>query len=125
LIWLDSGSEQLGVEARTLTDRGLAAEGLALSAISFWEAGTLQRKGRISLGLDLDSWRSQLLQAGVSEIAVSGDIAARAAALEEFHGDPADRIIVATALREGAELLTADGRILKWSGSLLRRDARV
>ncbi|MDZ7752099.1 MAG: hypothetical protein U5S82_10630 [Gammaproteobacteria bacterium] len=47
-----------------------------------------------------------------------------AGALRNFHGDPADRMIVAAALRHGAELVTADRRILDWNGRLLRYDAR-
>jgi len=48
-----------------------------------------------------------------------------AALLEDFHGDPADRLITATAKRLGATLLTADERILAWSGDLTRADART
>ncbi len=72
---------------------------------------------------DLQSWRAQLRQAGLVEIAVTGDIGLRAAELRSFHADPADRIIVASALREGATLCTADRRILDWHGHLKRHDA--
>ncbi len=123
LLWLDGGSSRLGPKARLALDRALAEDGLSVSAISFWEIGTLLRKGRVSLALDLDAWRSKLLRAGLVEIAVIGDIGARAAALADFHADPADRIIVATALREGAVLATADQRILDWAGPVLRTDA--
>ena len=44
--------------------------------------------------------------------------------LEELHGDPLDRIIVATALIEDAVLVTADRPLLEWSGRLHRQDAR-
>ncbi len=44
--------------------------------------------------------------------------------LEGMHGDPIDRIIVATALAHDAVLLTADRPILEWSGRLRRQDAR-
>jgi len=47
----------------------------------------------------------------------------RSASLRSLHADPADRIIVATALREGATLYTSDRRILDWDGHLQRRDA--
>ena len=72
----------------------------------------------------MDSWREELLQSGIVEIPVNGVIAARAALLTGMHGDPADRIIVATAL-EGHRLLTADTRILNWPGQLNRLDART
>lgn len=48
----------------------------------------------------------------------------RASELDELHGDPFDRIIVATALVEGAILLTADQSLLAWPGELRRLDAR-
>lgn len=50
---------------------------------------------------------------------VDGNIGVRAAELTGFHGDPADRIIVATALG-GHQLVTADRRILEWSGAVNR-----
>ena len=81
------------------------------------------QKGRVDLGLDLDAWRRDLLDKGVIEIMVDGEIAARAGLLPDVHGDPADRIIIATAL-EGHQLVTADQRILDWPGSMSRLDAR-
>jgi PIN domain nuclease of toxin-antitoxin system len=53
------------------------------------------------------------------EIPVDGEIGIRATGLADFHGDPADRLIVATALG-GHQLVTADERILDWPGALGR-----
>lgn len=64
-----------------------------------------------------------MLDQGVVEIMVDGEIAVRAGLLPDVHGDPADRIIIATAL-EGHQLVTADQRILDWPGSMSRLDAR-
>ena len=72
---------------------------------------------------DIGSWRRELLGQGLIEIPVDGDIGIRANTLSDFHADPADRIIVATALY-GHRLVTADERILAWGGSLARLDAR-
>ena len=72
---------------------------------------------------DIGSWRMDLLKEGLIEIPVDGDIGIRANALPDFHSDPADRIIVATAM-SGHRLVTADERILSWDGSLARLDAR-
>jgi PIN domain nuclease of toxin-antitoxin system len=60
----------------------------------------------------------------VREIALSAEIAMRASEFDDLHGDPLDRIIVATTLVEEATLLTADRPILAWSGKLKRQDAR-
>jgi len=66
---------------------------------------------------------SRLAGEGLIEIPVSGAIAVRASRLAHMHGDPADRIIVATALERGHELITADQRILDWEGTLRRLPA--
>lgn len=72
---------------------------------------------------DLWEWRSGLLEAGLIEIPVDGQFGIRANNLPNFHPDPADRIIVATAL-QGHRLVTADELILRWNGSLDLLDAR-
>ena len=112
----------MGTSTRIAFDRALASNELAASAISFWEAGLLKARGRIALDEEVGQWRQILLREGLVEIPVDGDIAIRAAALENFHRDPADRIIVATTLG-GHQLLTADRRILDWPGPLNRLDA--
>ena len=94
-----------------------------MSAISFWEMGMLQTKGRIVYPEDVGVWRREQLSQGLIEIPVDGEIGIRANTLADFHADPADRIIVATAL-EGHDLVTADERILAWPGQLTRLDAR-
>ena len=95
----------------------------AVSVISFWEIAMQVQKGRIQLPTDLDSWRRDLLEHGLVEIPVNSTIAMRAGLLPDMHGDPCDRLIVATAL-EGHELVTGDERILAWPGPLSRIDAR-
>jgi len=69
-------------------------------------------------------WRVRLLSLGVREIPLSAEIAMRASDLDDLHGDPLHRIIIATALVEDAILLTADRPILAWPGRLQRQDAR-
>ena len=83
----------------------------------------LHEKGRFTLLRDASSWRDALLREGLTEIPVDGAIAARAGGLPDMHGDPADRLIVATAL-EGHRLVTGDQRLLDWPGRLERIDAR-
>ena len=77
------------------------------------------RKDRLGFYLDVDAWRRDLLRLGLVEIPVDGGIAARAGLLQDMHGDPADRLIVGTAL-EGHRLVTADRGILEWPGRLSR-----
>ena len=93
-----------------------------MSAFSFWEIKMLRAKSRITYPHNLSVWRLEQLRQGLIEIPVTGDIAIGAAALVDFHPDPADRIIVATAMT-GHQLITADRRILEWPGTVQRLDA--
>ena len=58
------------------------------------------------------------------EVPVSGDIGILATELEDFPAGPADRIIAATAMGQGATLITADANILGWKGHLALHNAR-
>ena len=71
----------------------------------------LRDRGRIQYPDDVALWRREQLGQGMVEIPVDGEIGVRAATMVDFHADPADRIIVATALG-GHRLVTADERIL-------------
>ena len=123
LLWQRWGDQRLGVQTRDLLQHSLREEEAAVSAISFWEVAMRIQKGQINFDLDLHEWRNTLIRQGLIEIPVDGAIAARAGLLAGIHGDPADRIIVATALG-GHRLVTADQRILGWGGNLDRLDAR-
>lgn len=123
LIWSRQSNSPVGPHCRQLIEQSLAGGDLAVSAFSFWEVAMLSDKGRLNVARDIFSWRSGLLEDGLIEIPVNGEIGIRANNLPNFHPDPADRIIVATAL-EGHRLITADEPILSWSGSLDRLDAR-
>ncbi len=123
LLWFLNSNPRLGREAnliiRRATDLGIAA----FSAISVWEVALLLEKRRLTLNTSAIQWRQSLLTTGFIEIPVDGAIAARSVALPDFHDDPADRIIIATAL-EGHQLITDDSRILDWPGQLNRFPAR-
>ena len=122
LLWLLLDDSRLGDQTRQVIYSAWAESEVAVSAITFWEVAMLHEKGRIALLTDIGAWRVGLLDAGLVEIPVDGGIGIRAVALENFHPDPADRLIVATAL-EGHRLVTADRRILEWSGGLDRLSA--
>ena len=124
LLWLRAGDPKLGSVTRTEIRQAWEDNDLALSAISFWEIAMLRDRGRIQYPDDVALWRREQLGQGMVEIPVDGEIGVRAATMVDFHADPADHIIVATALG-GHRLVTADERILAWSGNLDRLDARV
>ena len=84
----------------------------------------LIEKGRLEMRSEVELWRQSLIDNGLQEISLTGNIAIRSALLENFHGDPADRMIVATAIHMSSTLCTADEKILSWEQSLQRLDAR-
>ena len=81
------------------------------------------RWGDLDFGTDFGTLRASLFQDGLHEIPVDGEIGSKAAQLPDFHGDPADRIIVATTL-DDHQLVTSDKKILDWNGKLSCLDAR-
>lgn len=119
LLWQEQGDRRLGPQTRRAVARALEEGQAAVSAISFWEVAMRVQKGQLALRFEPDAWRRDLLEQGLVEIPVNGRLAARAGLLPDMHGDPADRLIVATAL-EGHRLVTADERILAWPGNVER-----
>ena len=124
LVWLLSDEQQLGNQTRQLIAQAWSNNEAAVSAISFWEVAMLQDKGRLVLTPDLTAWRSSLLDDGLIELPVTGQLGIQAVSLLDFHRDPADRLIVATAL-DGHQLVTVDTKILDWSGSTSTFNART
>lgn len=123
LVWLDEGSPRLGEKALQTIDGALASGRLGVASISFWEIAMLVRKNRLNIRMELDVWRMELVENGLREIPFKGSTAIRAGQLVGFHGDPADRMIVATALERGASLMTADKKILDWDPLHQKLDA--
>ena len=124
LVWVVEGSNRLGRRASRLADRELLSDRLGVASVSFWEIAMLVSRGRLTVDPSVDEWRLRVLGLGVQEIPLTGDIAISAVRLSDFHDDPADRFIVASAVVTGATLVTADARILTWPGPLDRHDAR-
>lgn len=125
LLWLSAEPQRLGPNGYRRIQAGLAAGENSVSAISFWETAMLIAKGRYRLFKPLVEWRDDLLERGLAEIPVDGLIGAQAGELDWEHGDPADRIILATAMRLGLSLLSADRRLLSWRGPVELIDARI
>jgi PIN domain nuclease of toxin-antitoxin system len=106
---------------RTELAAALAAIAL-LSAVTFAPAAAQEAEQKEAM--DLAAWRQDLVGQGLIELPVSGDIAVQAARLNPFHGDPADRLIAATAVLHSLTLLTADERLLGSELATKRMDAR-
>lgn len=85
-----------------------------ISVISQWEVSMLSMKGRLKLLPDDETWFSENLKPPVSLAPLTAEISMASCRLRDFHGDPADRIIVATAIVLGIPLITADEAIIRW-----------
>lgn len=125
LVWAFEGSKMLGSHAEKLIDAAVFAGDAHVSAISFWELALKIRKKKFGLARPVMNWRGDVLRLGVHEVAIDGLLGIEANGLQNFHDDPADRLIAATALRLGASLVTSDAKILSWKGPLACIDARV
>ena len=94
-----------------------SAGNLRVSVISVWELGMLQERGRVALPMNIRSWVGEALtKPGISLTPLTPEIAIESSNLPgSLHGDPADRIIVATARAWNATLLTKDRRLVEYS----------
>ena len=82
---------------------------LTVSSISCFEVTLLVRRGKLELPLPVNEWLTEALaNSGVESLPVTCEIANRAVMLPEIHRDPADRIIIATAVVHDAKLASMD-----------------
>lgn len=115
-LWWIAEPRRLSAPARHAIDE---AERLGVSTLSAWEVAMLVRRGRISLDRDVATWIRQALgHARVTPLPPSAEVAIAAGLLdgEGFPGDPADRLIYATARAERARLVTRDRAIHGFDG---------
>jgi PIN domain nuclease of toxin-antitoxin system len=88
-----------------------------ISAISCWELAKLVEKNRIAFSIPVLQWiRQSLLEREIRIADLSPEVAVESTQLQDFHGDPADQIIVATARILGMPLVTSDKRIRRYPG---------
>ena len=115
-IWWATDDRRVSKRARATIERARRNDDLNLSAISIWEVAKKVEKGQLRLDQPLDDWlESALDQEGLQVLEVTRIVLVDSCRLPgTFHGDPADQIIVATARRRGATLVTADARIREY-----------
>ena len=114
-LWWVSEPSRLGRSARTLLE---GARSVGVPAICCLEIATLAVRGRISLDRTVLEWLNAALdRPNVKLMPVTPAVATAAANLPAtFPGDPADRLITATAILESAALVTRDERISGFPG---------
>jgi PIN domain nuclease of toxin-antitoxin system len=115
-IWLSFG-DPMKERAVEVTGRAAADGALVLSAITVWEVGNLVRRRRIELYSPTSVWLAKATAArGIRVVPLDAEIALAATELPgEFHRDPADRFLVATARALDVPIVTRDAAILAYA----------
>ena len=118
LLW--AFGAPLSEEARREIKTAQAYSDVLLSPVNAWELGMLSaRTVGLELGIATDptAWFNQALnQPGVSLLPLTPEATIRASNLPGgFQRDPADRLLVASAMENGARFVTRDERILDWA----------
>lgn len=116
LVWWVTGDATLSKKAMKAIEREQSGGAIIVSAISAWEIAMLVAHARLVLAMDVSSWLATVAEIeAVRFIPVDVEIAAKSVELPgEFHKDPADRMIVATARKLAVPLVTKDEKILSY-----------
>lgn len=112
-LWWLLGDGALSRSERAALDNLAASNFLTVSWVSIWETEMLERKGRIELLPNLREWIGFATRPDVVTV-LSADtevVLTQRELPEQFHGDPADRLITATSILSGYPLATHDSRI--------------
>jgi PIN domain nuclease of toxin-antitoxin system len=116
-LWWTAEPQKL---SRRMRAELASAERLGVCTISCYEVGVLVRRGRIELDRPIGEWIGlALTDEGIETLPLTAEVAVAAASLDEsFPGDPADRIIYATARTRQAQLATKDAVIRRFDHRL-------
>lgn len=116
LIWWTTAPEKLSRKAFEAVEQANSETGILVSSISVWEVYLLVKKDKLRLSLDIDQWLQKVESLpSIQFVPMDNRIAVQSVDLPEFASkDPADRIIIATALQYGAMIVSSDKKILKY-----------
>ncbi|MCQ0034661.1 MULTISPECIES: type II toxin-antitoxin system VapC family toxin [Burkholderia] len=113
LVWWVTDDPALSTKAKAAIKRELNGGEILVSAISAWEIAMLVEREKLVLSMDVGSWLAAVQAIEVVRLVpVDPEIAVKSVELPgEFHKDPADRMIVATARKFAVPLVTKDEKI--------------
>ena len=123
-LWLDSGDEHLRPSTRAdLDDCWQSGGTIRLSAICVWEIALLIDSKRIELDVPIEAWVARFLQRpGIEAIELTHRAAAHSYRFYQLeHRDPADRLLISTAIELACPLVTYDERILRFAADYGRQ----
>ena len=116
-IWLVRGEDRITAPVLEAIFEAAGARTLYVSVMSIWEVSLLARKGRLILNRPCLEWvHAALSRSGTEVVSLTSEIAVECNGLPgQFHDDPADRAIAATARLEGLTVVTRDRQILAYA----------
>ena len=116
LIWLIDSPEKVSPRARLEINKFKKEGQICVSTFSIWEIALLVKKKRLKFDIGVEEWIDKLKRLSfIKFIDVTAEIAYKSVYLPgRFHKDPADRVIVTTAISLGADLITSDKKILEY-----------
>lgn len=117
--WAVLDADRISTNTRKIIEEALSVEKLAIADISLWEIAMLIQRRRLIVSLPLQQWIQQVVESlQLQVIPMTSQIVGDSVQLpENFHADPADQLIVATARCMNATLITRDEKILSWAKS--------
>lgn len=104
--WIIGGNAVLPL---SLVNAMQAENRLAVSAMSCFEVSLLVKKGKLELPFNVTEWIFEAtVNSNIESLPITCEIAQLSASLADIHRDPADRIIIATAIAHDAKLASID-----------------
>lgn len=120
-LWVMMGSSSVSKDFVQVYEKIARMDRVFLSPMSIWETGMLVQKGRIELEIDVLEWVTKALEvSGIQLLPITPHMSIQSTRLPgDVHGDPVDRLLIATAFEESLVLVTADKKILDYSSENL------
>ena len=118
LLWLGMGGGELSPSVRRKIS---TADSLYFSSISAWELSRLQREGKVVIPASPETFLEDLCREyGIDEIPLTRKILFRTAQLPMHHRDPADRMIIATALENNLTIVSGDEKFVQYGVEVVK-----
>ena len=120
LIWWTLDPDQLSQTAKNSCEEMEKAKNGLVPSICIWEIAIKIKNNKLDLGVDLDRYVATLKKSDVARIIpIDEDIWLKSALLDWTHRDPADRVVVALAEIEQAEIITSDRKIMSFYSEVI------
>ncbi|MBN2000482.1 type II toxin-antitoxin system VapC family toxin [candidate division KSB1 bacterium] len=113
LLWLVAAQYELTEKVKKILCDN--SGNLYISSISAFEIAIKHNKNKIQLPMPPDEWfQTALALHGIDELHINSEILIKSASLPFLHNDPADRIIIATAMVHNAKIISKDGLLQRY-----------